>query len=99
MSRPRAHATANGQDASQHAARYEALRVHATHGHVPAIRDGLVIVLRQGVAAWMQACSELPAPPLDDERPRPTHLPPHTSAEVVHVLAAMLLGRLQEAHA
>jgi len=96
------HATESGQSAVEHAARYEALRASAIERPVPAARDGLVVLLRQGVAAWMDAWSRLPAPP-----PRPTQdegqllspLPDGTSAEVVRILAAMALGHIQEAHA
>lgn len=99
MSSRTAHATASGQSAPEHAARYEALRAYAVERHATASRDGLVVLLRQGVAAWMGAWSRLPEPP---SRPRhgdrqpPSSLPDDASAEVVRVLAAMTLGHLQE---
>lgn len=89
------------QSAPDHAARYEALRAYAVERQAPASRDGLVVLLRQGVAAWMDAWSRLPAsPPLpNSEALRPSPLPADVSAEVVRVLAAMTLGHVQEAHA
>lgn len=87
---------------SEHAARYEALRCRALDPHrALAARDGLAVLLREGVAAWMQAWSRLPAPAVQaaqDGRERPP-LPDGTSAEVVRVLAAMALGHIQEVHA
>ena len=88
--------------ASMHAARYEALRRQALESHrTLSARDGLAVLLRQGVAAWMEAWSRLPAPavqaaPVERERPP---LPDGTSAEVVRLLAAMALCHLQEVHA
>jgi len=88
-----------GPGASEHAARYEALRCHAVEPHdVPASRDGLAVLLRQGVAAWMEAWSTLPPSVTrvaQDERERPP-LPDGASAEVIHVLAAMALGHIEE---
>jgi len=88
--------------ASEHTARYEALRCHALGPHrALAARDGLAVLLRQGLAAWMEAWSRLPAPEVPagrDGRERPP-LPNGTSAEVVRVLAAMALGHIQEVHA
>lgn len=102
MSRDPAHAPASGQSAPDHAARYETLRAYAAHRHAPATRDGLVVLLRQGVAAWMDAWSRLPAPaarPTREERQRPSPLPEDASAEVIHVLAAMTLRHIQEVRA
>jgi hypothetical protein len=97
MSSGTAHTPASGPD---HAARYEVLRAYAVERHAPASRDGLVVLLRQGVAAWMDAWSSLPAPPpRPAQAERPSPLPNDASAEVVRVLAAMTLGHFQEAHA
>jgi len=96
-------APTSGQSAPEHAVRYEALRVYAVERHTSASRDGLVVLLRQGVAAWMEARSGLPAPPpeqpAEGERRRPSPLPDDASAEVVHVLATMTLSHIQEVHA
>ncbi len=85
--------------ASEHSACYEALRRHALEPHCAgASRDALAVLLRHGVAAWMQACSKLPPPAVrtaQDGRER-APLPEGTSAEVVRVLAAMALGQFQE---
>jgi hypothetical protein len=83
-------------------ARYEALRRQALEAPPgPTARDGLVVVLCQGVAAWMDLWSMVPAPAVravQNERPRPS-LPEETSAEVIRVLAAMALGHIREVHA
>ena len=84
-----------------HAERYEALRAHAAPRRAPASREGLAVLLRQGVAAWMEAWSRLaapPAPPVQTERRRPSPLPDEASAEVVRVLAAMTLSHIHEVH-
>jgi len=90
--------------ASEYAARYEVLRRHVVEHPSCAAGEGLVVVLRQGVAAWIDVWSKLPAPahrPIEvhDERLRPSPLPDIASAEVVHVLAAMTLGHMQEVRA
>jgi len=80
-----------------HAERYEALRAHVVERRATASREGLVVLLRQGVAAWMEAWSRLPAPPapaVQTERQRPLPLPDEASAEVVRVLAAMTLSHI-----
>lgn len=90
------------QSSADHTARYEALRVCAVERQAPASRDGLVVLLGHGVAAWMDAWSRLPAGPprpAQQERRRPSPMPDDVSAEVVHVLAAMALGHIQEVRA
>jgi len=87
---------------TDHAKRYETLRAYAVGYPVSASRDGLVVLLRQGVAAWMEAWSTLavsPTPPVQMQRQRPSPLPDEASAEVVRILAAMTLGHIQEVHA
>ena len=88
--------------ASEHAARYEALRGRALELHRAATaRDGLAVLLGQGVAAWMDAWSRLPAPTVraaQDDCDRPP-LPDGATAEVVRVLTAMALGHFQERNA
>jgi hypothetical protein len=95
------HAAASGQSVSEHAARYETLRAYAVQRSALVTRDGLVVLLRQGVAAWLDAWSGLPAAPrpVRTERQRPSPLPEDASAEVVRILAAMTLGHVQEVHA
>jgi hypothetical protein len=94
--------TANWQEAPDHAARYEALRAYAVERQAPPSRDGLVFLIRQGIAAWMKAWSQLPAlppRPTQAERQPPSPLPDEVSAEVVRVLAAMTLSHIKELHA
>lgn len=85
-------------EASAYAARYEALRQRAMARHRGEARLGLAVLLRQGVAAWMAAWSQIPvpvprsAPPIS---PRPYSLPDGASADVVRLLAAMTLAHLE----
>jgi hypothetical protein len=89
---------------SDYAERYEVLRTHAVADHASASRDGLVVLLRQGVAAWMAAWSRLPAPWIPSAPPvqtarqpsSPSPLSDETSPEVVRILAAMTLSHLRE---
>jgi len=85
--------------ASEYAARYEALRCYVLERHpAPSSRDGLAVLLSRGVATWMDAWSKLPVPAvrvLQEERYR-APLPDGTSAEIIHVLAAMALGHIHE---
>jgi len=95
-----AHVGEIGKGAPDHATRYETLRAYAVARHAPPSRDGLVVLLRHGVAAWMDAWSRLPAPqPAQAERHESLPLPDDASVEVVHVLAAMALSHFQEVHA
>ena len=92
---------ASQQNASAHVVRYEELRRHAAERQILAGRFGLAVLLRQGLAAWVEQWSKMPAPrPAPSaEKARPSPLPDDTSAEVIHVLAAMALSHLQEVHA
>ena len=90
------------QTTPEHASRYETLRNHALQRDASVARHGLAVLLRQGMAAWLKAWSKLPLPPprsAQYESPRPFPMPDGSSAEVVHILAAMTLGHLQEVHA
>ena len=99
---PTRQAPTSAEHRSDHAERYEVLRAHAVQPHAAASRDGLVVLLRQGVAAWMAAWSRLPAPrippapPAQTARQRPSPLPNEASPEVVRILAAMTLSHLRE---
>jgi len=96
-----AQATASGSTASEYSARYEALRRHVIEHSLTTARDGLAVLLRQGVVAWVQALSQLPAWPPRPPQKEPTQpwpLADGASAEVVRVLAAMTLEHIQEVH-
>jgi hypothetical protein len=88
-------------DLAEHAERYEALRGRALDlRHASTPREGLVVLLRHGMASWMGAWSTLPPPSTPTPsapRKRPP-LPDDVSAEVVRVLASMALSHLQEMH-
>jgi hypothetical protein len=102
MSTATAHCSEREQCAPEYATRYETLRAYAIECHVPPSRDGLVILRREGVAAWIRACARLPAPiprVVPPEQHASTPLPEASSAEVVHILAAMTLSHFPEVHA
>ncbi len=87
--------------AADHGTRYEALRAHVVERRTRASRDGLIVLLREGVVAWIDAWSRLPAAPArlaQAESQRPPPLFNDASAEVVRVLAAMTLGHIEEVH-
>ena len=86
-------------NAADHDSRYEMLRAYALERHAPPSRDGLVILLRHGMVAWMEAWSRLPAPLPQPAQAAPskTHtIPDETSVEVVHILSTMTLSHFQE---
>ena len=90
------------QSASEHAARYEALRHHQVERQGAIAGYGLAVLLRQGVAAWMAVASKVPAPArcsaAKNDQGRPPALPGGSNAEVVHVLAAMTIEHIQQVH-
>jgi len=89
------------QSASEHAARYEVLRRHVMARQGAIACYGLVVLLRQGVAAWMDVASQVPAPAqrsAKDASRSLQPLPAGSSAEVVRVLAAMTLEHIQQVH-
>ena len=84
---------------AEHAARYEILRNHVMERHGLVARHGFAVLLLQGVAAWMDAWSKVPAPPprsANDESPWPCPLPDGSTEELVRMLAAMTLGHMQK---
>lgn len=89
---PHSLSSANGDLA----ARYEQLRAHVLGGSGRG--TGLILFLRQGMRAWMEACDH-PAPAAlasihadSDAAP----LPPQARADMAFVLAAMVLNNRLE---
>ena len=87
------------QNAPAHVARYEELRRHAVERQILVGRLGLAVLLRQGLASWVEQWSKVPASEPSTERSRPSPLSDDNSADVINVLAAMTLGHMQEVHA
>ena len=82
--------------------RYEQLRSDAlSHCHGMSGGFGLAVLLREGITAWMRACSRAVTPPTPVlAQPNPTDpLPWNMRTEAVLILAGMLLGNNSEAHA
>ena len=84
------------EQAAAHEARYEQLREASTNCQSMASRDGMVVVVQRGLAAWIELCSKLPVPPpLRSQAPSSAiALPEAACVSVVHVLSAMALGHL-----
>ncbi len=61
----------------------------------------MAVLLQQGLAAWVEQWSKMPAPmpALSTEISRPAPLSEDCSADVINVLAAMALGHVKEVHA
>ena len=74
---------------------YERLRRHAIEPATQHIRQGLAVVARRGVAAWLHAVAELPdPPPAVDGQSAPEPLPAGVERPVVDILLAMLMGHM-----
>ena len=87
--------------AAHHAAHYEALREHVMVRRSATARTSLALLLRQGLAACMNAWSKVPATAArcvtaDTPIPSPAH--DSVSTEVLRVLVAMTLGHIQQVH-
>jgi hypothetical protein len=81
--------------------RYEQLRRDAlSRCHGMSSGFGLAVLLREGITAWMRACSRAVTPPAPVlAPPNPTDsLPWNMRTEAVLILAGMLLGNNSEAH-
>jgi len=89
------------QNTPAHVARYEELRRQAVERQILAGRFGLAVLLRHGLAVWVEQWSKMPAPtPAPSAKiSRPSPLPDDTNADVINVLAAMALSHMQEVHA
>ena len=100
MNSTTAHNHTSGQGELDHTTHYEVLRTYAGTRRAPASRDGLVVLLRQGLAAWMDARSRFPAPPSREvqvsEQLQPTAFSDAASSEVVLILTAMTLAHIRE---
>ncbi len=78
---------------------YEQLRRHVLTALPGGGRFGLAVLLREGVAAWIEHCATNPL------RASPTGLAPVCSAiapplyaGIVQILASITLNRIQEIH-
>ena len=74
---------------------YEELRREALENRRGGF--GLALMLRKGLAAWLQSWTHYAPPCAAAPGPTSAAFPPPQRDEVVLILAAMALGRLQEA--
>jgi len=93
-------ATARQQNTPSDVANYESLRREVVEQHLRTGNYGLAVLVRQGLAAWIEQWSKIPVSlPTQLRRvDKPCPLPNDTSGEVVNVLVAMTLGRMKEVH-
>jgi len=80
-------------------AAYEALRRSVLAGASGGGHVGLVLLLREGLAAWMTSGAVSAAPVKAERRVAPPVLSNEIDAAVVRVLANMALGGLKEMRA
>ena len=74
---------------------YERMRRHAVEPGVVHDRHGVAVVALRGVAAWLHAFAELPAPPpAVCEDVSPEALPAGAERPVIDILLAMLNGHM-----
>ena len=74
---------------------YERMRRHAVEPGVVHDRHGLAVVALRGVAAWLHAFAELPAPPaVVCAGASPEPLPGGVETSVIDILIAMLNGHI-----
>jgi len=77
---------------------YEQLRSAVVEGHGGGWRHGFAVLVRSGMAAWSRAITALLTgrdKPTGDPAPAPgADVTAHVGAELVDVLASLVLGRL-----
>ncbi|MGH8578015.1 MAG: hypothetical protein ACREXJ_14125, partial [Gammaproteobacteria bacterium] len=74
---------------------YEALRAHVLTGSTAGSHAGLVVLLRQGVAAWMARCSACSSPAPAAAHTATPLVGDEIHAAIVRVLASMALAGQQ----
>jgi hypothetical protein len=78
---------------------YEQLRCHVLAGSPGGGHAGLAVLIREGVAAWMERMTA--AMPVVSARPEhrtPLTVPGPLHAGIVQILASIALGRIEETH-
>ena len=76
---------------AEYAAGYERLRQQAISARPATVRQDLALLAHRGIAAWLQACAELPVPaaPAPVDGPLPPALPAAAGPQAVDILLAM----------
>ena len=75
---------------------YERMRLHAVEPGVVHDRHGCAVVALRGVAAWLHAFAELPAPPAAVcGSASPEAMPASVERPVIDLLLAMLNGHME----
>ena len=77
---------------------YEQLRGHMLAGLPGGARFGLVVLLREGVAAWIDRCASSPVPASSTiaDEVVPLTVAAHLHAEFVQILASIALSMTPE---
>ena len=76
---------------------YERMRRHAVEPGAVHDRHGLAVVALRGIAAWLHAFAELPAPPAAAvcAEASPGPLPTGVETSAIDILIAMLKGHME----
>jgi recombinational DNA repair protein (RecF pathway) len=81
-------------------AAYEELRSHLLAGSPSSRHFGLILLLREGIAAWIERCAACSAPPAQSATPQRALAGPLLSeqlaVEIVRVLASIALTGREE---
>ena len=82
---------------SAYAQGYEQIRRHALEPGTPHDRQGLAVMARRGIAAWLFVSVELPAPPAGVcAGASPGALPARVEKPVIDILLAMVKVHMEE---
>jgi hypothetical protein len=77
--------------------KYEELRTKVLSGRIHAVRDGLVVILQKGLAAWLELCGSCKE---SSVKTKPASLeqviPPAQHGALIGLFTNMALSRIQE---
>ena len=91
--------TTSGNNGDTFVAAYEELRRNAITRSTCTSHFGLVLLLREGVAAWMargSACAAVATPAAASDRPAAPIMTEELNANIVGVLASMAMANREE---
>ena len=80
---------------SAHGQGYERMRRHAVDPGAVHDRHGSAVVALRGVAAWLHAFADLPAPVAACAEPSPGPLPTGVETSAIDILIALLAGHME----
>ena len=96
MTRRRPSAALPAAGHSAYGQGYERMRRHAVDPGAVHDRHGSAVVALRGVAAWLHAFADLPAPPATaGAEPSPGPLPTGVETSAIDILIEMLAGHME----